>query len=173
MPALDRLAREGMRFENAFCTNSICVPSRATLMTGQYSHTNGIRTLDGILEPAVVAGHSLGEFSALVCAGALAFADAVQLVKRRGAFMQTAVPVGEGAMAAILGLDDDKVREVWPRDQWGEPPEAMLNGSIPEADGKLLDRAEEPRRLLATTQNGSRANATSKPSPHRYGCGSP
>jgi N-acetylglucosamine-6-sulfatase len=51
-PHIDRLAREGMRFENAFCTNSICVPSRATLMTGQYSHTNGIRTLDGILEPA-------------------------------------------------------------------------------------------------------------------------
>ncbi len=51
-PHIDRLAREGMRFDNAFCSNSICVPSRATLMTGQYSHTNGIRTLDGALEPA-------------------------------------------------------------------------------------------------------------------------
>ncbi len=60
-PHIDRLAREGMRFENAFCTNSICVPSRATLMTGQYSHTNGIRTLDGVLEPArQLLAHGMG-----------------------------------------------------------------------------------------------------------------
>ena len=62
--------------------------------------------------PAVMAGHSLGEFSALVCAGALEFADAVQLVRQRGAFMQTAVPVGEGAMAAIIGLDDEAINEI-------------------------------------------------------------
>jgi [acyl-carrier-protein] S-malonyltransferase len=59
--------------------------------------------------PVVMAGHSLGEFSALVCAGALNFADAVQLVRQRGAFMQSAVPVGEGAMAAIIGVDDDVI----------------------------------------------------------------
>lgn len=59
--------------------------------------------------PALMAGHSLGEYSALVCAGALSLADAAVLVKRRGEFMQQAVPAGEGAMAAILGLDDDKV----------------------------------------------------------------
>ncbi|MEP4484885.1 MAG: ACP S-malonyltransferase [Halioglobus sp.] len=59
--------------------------------------------------PAQMAGHSLGEFSALVCAGALQFADAVKLVRQRGSFMQTAVPVGEGAMAAIIGLDDDVI----------------------------------------------------------------
>ncbi|PLW68917.1 ACP S-malonyltransferase [Pseudohalioglobus lutimaris] len=62
--------------------------------------------------PALMAGHSLGEFSALVCAGALAFADAVSLVRQRGQFMQTAVPVGEGAMAAIIGLDDDRINEI-------------------------------------------------------------
>ena len=62
--------------------------------------------------PALMAGHSLGEFSALVCAGALGFADAVQLVRQRGAFMQTAVPVGEGAMAAIIGLDDDSINSI-------------------------------------------------------------
>ncbi len=62
--------------------------------------------------PALMAGHSLGEFSALVCAGALGFADAVQLVRQRGAFMQTAVPVGEGAMAAIIGLDDDVINDI-------------------------------------------------------------
>lgn len=60
-------------------------------------------------KPAQMAGHSLGEFSALVCAGALQFADAVKLVRQRGSFMQTAVPVGEGAMAAIIGLDDDVI----------------------------------------------------------------
>jgi [acyl-carrier-protein] S-malonyltransferase len=63
----------------------------------------------GGAQPALLAGHSLGEFSALVCAGALAFADAVRLVRARGQFMQTAVPVGEGAMAAVLGLADDRI----------------------------------------------------------------
>ncbi len=59
--------------------------------------------------PAIVAGHSLGEYSALVAAGVLEFNDAVKLVSRRGQFMQSAVPEGLGGMAAILGLDDDKV----------------------------------------------------------------
>ncbi|MCZ6828344.1 MAG: ACP S-malonyltransferase [Gammaproteobacteria bacterium] len=63
----------------------------------------------GGAQPTLMAGHSLGEFSALVCAGALNFADAVRLVRQRGAFMQTAVPVGEGAMAAIIGLDDGDI----------------------------------------------------------------
>lgn len=56
--------------------------------------------------PAFMAGHSLGEYSALVCAGALDFKDAIKLVNKRGLFMQAAVPAGEGAMAAIIGLDD-------------------------------------------------------------------
>ena len=62
--------------------------------------------------PVVMAGHSLGEYSALVAAGAIDFADAVRLVSLRGEFMQEAVPAGGGAMAAILGLDDDQVRAV-------------------------------------------------------------
>lgn len=62
--------------------------------------------------PDITAGHSLGEYSALVAAGALTFADAVKTVRLRGQFMQEAVPLGEGAMAAILGLDDDKIKEV-------------------------------------------------------------
>ncbi|MEO8411878.1 MAG: ACP S-malonyltransferase, partial [Propionivibrio sp.] len=60
--------------------------------------------------PAVLAGHSLGEYSALVAAGVVAFADAVPLVRLRAAAMQEAVPAGAGAMAAILNLDDDKIR---------------------------------------------------------------
>lgn len=60
--------------------------------------------------PVKLAGHSLGEYSALVCAGSLAFQDAVKLVEKRGQLMQKAVPEGVGGMAAILGLSDDQVR---------------------------------------------------------------
>jgi [acyl-carrier-protein] S-malonyltransferase len=62
-------------------------------------------------QPAAVAGHSLGEYSALVAAGVIAFADAVPLVRLRATAMQEAVPAGDGAMAAILGLDDEKIVE--------------------------------------------------------------
>ena len=62
--------------------------------------------------PSVMAGHSLGEYTALVCSGALDFEDAVSLVAHRGQLMQDAVPAGTGAMAAILGLEDDVVLEV-------------------------------------------------------------
>ena len=62
--------------------------------------------------PTVMAGHSLGEYTALVCSGSLDFVDAIKLVSQRGKFMMEAVPAGTGAMAAILGLDDDIVRQV-------------------------------------------------------------
>ena len=62
------------------------------------------------LRPASMAGHSLGEFTALVCAGALPFAETVKLVRDRGSYMQQAVPQGVGSMAAVIGLDDDSVR---------------------------------------------------------------
>lgn len=64
------------------------------------------------IAPAIMAGHSLGEYSALVAAGSLSLSDAVKLVADRGRFMQEAVPVGIGAMAAILGLEDDQVLAV-------------------------------------------------------------
>lgn len=62
--------------------------------------------------PAYVAGHSLGEYSALVCADVMSFTDAVNLVRLRGEYMQQAIPAGEGAMAAIIGLDDTTVTGV-------------------------------------------------------------
>jgi [acyl-carrier-protein] S-malonyltransferase len=62
--------------------------------------------------PTLAAGHSLGEYTALVCAGSLAYADAVGLVAARGRFMQEAVPEGQGAIAALLGLDDARVLEI-------------------------------------------------------------
>lgn len=64
---------------------------------------------EGGADPALMAGHSLGEYTALVCAGSLDFEEAVALVADRGRFMQEAVPAGTGAMAAILGLEDDQV----------------------------------------------------------------
>ncbi|HYK63882.1 MAG TPA: ACP S-malonyltransferase [Patescibacteria group bacterium] len=63
-------------------------------------------------EPEVAAGHSLGEYSALVAAGAIEFADAVRAVRERGRLMQEAVPAGQGAMAAFIGLDLDQVKEI-------------------------------------------------------------
>jgi [acyl-carrier-protein] S-malonyltransferase len=66
----------------------------------------------GAVRPDVVAGHSLGEYSALVAAGVVSFADAIRLVSERGRFMQTAVPLGKGGMAAVLGLEDAQVREI-------------------------------------------------------------
>lgn len=64
------------------------------------------------LSPAVVAGHSLGEYSALVAAGSLTFADAVRLVRKRGQYMQEAVPIGTGGMAAVMGLSATAVQEI-------------------------------------------------------------
>ena len=75
--------------------------------------------------PALVAGHSLGEYSALTAAGALALTDAVSLVRVRADAMQAAVPVGTGGMAAVLGLDDDVVRDVCLRAAQGEVVEAV------------------------------------------------
>ncbi len=70
--------------------------------------------------PVVMAGHSLGEYTALVCAGAVDFEEAVALVRERGRFMQEAVPPGDGAMAAILGLGDEQVIAICERAAEGE-----------------------------------------------------
>ncbi len=79
----------------------------------------------GDARPQFLAGHSLGEWTALTAAGALAFADAVRLVAERGRFMQDAVPAGAGAMAVIIGLDDDRVREACAEAAQGEVVQAV------------------------------------------------
>jgi len=79
----------------------------------------------GGAEPALMAGHSLGEYSALTAAGALKLEDAVRIVRVRADAMQAAVPVGAGAMAAVLGLSDDDVREVCAQAAQAEVVEAV------------------------------------------------
>ncbi|WP_456412147.1 ACP S-malonyltransferase [Thiolapillus sp.] len=95
----------------------------------------------------LMAGHSLGEYTALAAAGSLAFADAVNLVAARGRFMQQAVPAGQGAMAAILGLDDDAVREVCAQAAQGEVAEAVNFNSpgqvVIAGDRTAIERAME------------------------------
>jgi len=83
------------------------------------------------MAPDIVAGHSLGEYSALVAAGSLQFADAVRLVRNRGRYMQEAVPAGVGAMAAILKLPEDKLRAVLEQAAQGEMVSAA-NLNTPE-----------------------------------------
>lgn len=95
----------------------------AMLMAGYVSWT--VWEKNNGPKPAYMAGHSLGEYTALVCAGALRLEDALTLVAERGRLMQTAVPEGEGAMAAILGLDDARVIEACAQAAQGEVVEAV------------------------------------------------
>jgi [acyl-carrier-protein] S-malonyltransferase len=100
--------------------------------------------------PAVVAGHSLGEFTALVCAQALPFEAAVQLVRYRGQIMQRAVPEGSGAMAAILGLEDAEVESVCAEAALGEVVEAV-NFNSP-AQVVIAGHATAVERAMALAQ---------------------
>jgi [acyl-carrier-protein] S-malonyltransferase len=101
---IGRLIREGPKDQLDLTTNT--QPVMLTAAIACYRAW----LADGGPEPAVVAGHSLGEYSALVAAGSLTLSDALPLVRFRAQAMQDAVPVGVGAMAAILGLDADAVR---------------------------------------------------------------
>ena len=107
--SLSKLCFEGPEDELKLTTNTqpaILTTSIAALRVFQEQHA---------IEAAYVAGHSLGEYSALVCAGALSFADAAQTVRKRGQFMQEAVPVGVGAMAAIMNLEQATIEELCQR----------------------------------------------------------
>lgn len=84
----------------------------------------------GLADVTVMAGHSLGEYSALVCAGALEFTDAVKLVALRGEFMQQAVAEGEGAMAAVIGLEDAEIEKIC-LEQAGEQIVTPVNYNSP------------------------------------------
>jgi len=103
---------------------SATVNTQPVMLTAAYAMYRAWQEAGGPA-PALVAGHSLGEYTALVAAGVLAFADAVPLVRFRAQAMQEAVPMGSGAMAAVLGLDDDAVRAACSEAAQGETVEAV------------------------------------------------
>ncbi len=105
--------------------------------------------------PAAAAGHSLGEYSALVAAGSLDFADAVRLVRLRAELMQSAVPQGEGAMAAVLGLDDDAVRQICAAAAQGQVVEAV-NFNSPGQVVIAGDAAAVERAMAAAKEAGAK-----------------
>ena len=110
---LSRLCFEGPAEELQLTANTQPAILAASVAAAEVLRENGVRA-------DYVAGHSLGEYSALVVAGALRLADAVQLVRKRGQYMQEAVPVGQGAMAALLGMEVGAVEEVCREASQGE-----------------------------------------------------
>ncbi len=111
----------------------------------------------GGLMPAMMAGHSLGEYTALVCAGSLDYVDAIKLVSQRGQFMMQAVPAGTGAMAAILGMDDEAVRQVCLDAAEGEVLEAVNYNSPGQVVVAGNKSAVERVCVLAKEQGAKRA----------------
>ena len=109
----------------------------------------------GGVQPALLAGHSLGEYAALVAAGALGFADAIKLVRFRAEAMQAAVPEGVGAMAAILGLDDDAVRAACSEAAAGEVVEAV-NFNSPGQVVIAGNKAAVERAMVLAKEKGAK-----------------
>jgi [acyl-carrier-protein] S-malonyltransferase len=103
---------------------NLTVNTQPVMLTAGYAAYRAWVSLGGV-EPALVAGHSLGEYTALVAAGVLSFRDALPLVRFRAQAMQEAVPQGQGAMAAILGLDEDAVRAACTEAAQGEVVQAV------------------------------------------------
>lgn len=111
---LSRLCFEGPEEDLKLTTNT-----QPAILAASIAALRVVQTETGLV-PAYLAGHSLGEYSALVAAGAMTFADAVRTVRARGAFMQEAVPVGVGAMAAILGVEAATLLEICAEAAQGE-----------------------------------------------------
>jgi [acyl-carrier-protein] S-malonyltransferase len=127
--------------------------------------------------PDYLAGHSLGEYTALVCAQAIEFKEAVQLVADRGRFMQEAVPIGKGAMAAIMGLDDDAVQQVCEQVAAGDilapvnfnaPGQVVVAGSTAAVE-RVVDQARSAgaRRAVLLPVSGPFHSALMHPAAER------
>ncbi len=133
---------------------------------------------DGGAEPAAVAGHSLGEYTALVAAGVLTLADALPLVRFRAQAMQEAVPVGAGAMAAILGLDAETVRagcaevaangDVVEAANFNDPKQTVISGSKAGVDKACeLLKAKGAKRALLLAVSAPFHSSLMKPAAER------
>jgi [acyl-carrier-protein] S-malonyltransferase len=136
------------------------VNTQPVMLTAGYAAYRLWRGLGGP-EPVVVAGHSLGEYTALVAAGALTFEDALPLVRLRAQAMQEAVPQGEGAMAAILGLDDDAVRVACAESAQGQVVEAV-NFNAP-GQVVIAGHAAAVERAIAAAKGKGAKRAVSLP----------
>jgi [acyl-carrier-protein] S-malonyltransferase len=106
-------------------------------------------------KPVAMAGHSLGEYTALVCSGAIAFGEAVDLVRHRGQLMQQAVPLGQGAMAAILGLEDAELEAVCRESSQGEVVEPV-NFNAPGQTVIAGNASAVARAIEAARQRGAK-----------------
>jgi len=144
---LTRLVFEGPETELALTANTQPAVLTASVAAATACAERGLR-------PALAAGHSLGEYSALVVAGALRFADAVRIVRKRGEFMQEAVPVGTGAMAAIMGIELSTVENVCAAAAQGEVVEIANVNSAQQIVVAGHRAAVERAVALATEQGG-------------------
>ncbi len=130
------------------------VNTQPLMLTAGYAVYRAWREAGGA-QPVVVAGHSLGEYTALVVAGVVAFRDALPLVRFRAQAMQEAVPLGTGAMAAILGLDDDAVRAACREAAQGEVVEPV-NFNAPSQVVIAGDKAAVERGAAAAKAKGAK-----------------
>jgi [acyl-carrier-protein] S-malonyltransferase len=130
------------------------VNTQPLMLTAGYAVYRAWRDAGGA-EPAMMAGHSLGEYTALVAAGALLFRDALPLVRFRAQAMQEAVPMGEGAMAAILGLEDDAVRAACGEAAQGQMVEPV-NFNAPSQVVIAGHRAAVERGVAAAKAKGAK-----------------
>jgi len=130
------------------------VNTQPLMLTAGYAVYRAWRDAGGA-EPAVMAGHSLGEYTALVAAGALLFRDALPLVRFRAQAMQEAMPMGEGAMAAILGLEDDAVRAACGEAAQGQRVEPV-NFNAPSQVVIAGHRAAVERGVAAAKAKGAK-----------------
>src|SRR6185295_6619493 len=156
--SLSRLCWEGPEEELNLTANT-----QPALVAAAIAVHRALGELAPELRPVAVGGHSLGEYSALVAAGALGFADALRLVRRRGQLMQEAVPVGVGAMAAIIGLDAEAIAgiaadaaqgEVWAVANYNGPGQTVIAGNKGAVDRAVVlakERGARKATLLAVS----------------------
>ncbi|MDH4060735.1 MAG: ACP S-malonyltransferase [Aquincola sp.] len=168
-----RLIREGPKEALELTTNT-----QPVMLTAGVACYRAWRA-EGGAEPAAVAGHSLGEYSALVAAGALTLSDALPLVRFRAQAMQEAVPVGTGAMAAILGLDADAVRagcteaaaasgEVVEAANYNDPKQTVISGSKAGVDKACeLLKGKGAKRALPLAVSAPFHSSLMKPAAER------
>ena len=128
--------------------------TQPALLTASVAVWRVWQELEGV-RPAVLAGHSLGEYSAMVCGGAMGFADGVRLVRLRGEYMQAAVAEGKGAMAAILGLEDEKVEALCAEAAQGEVV-AAVNYNSPGQVVIAGDKAAVNRAVSLCSDAGAK-----------------